>query len=57
LIEHAPQCGNLDRQIIVFDHDPGPCGGHDLIPRDELARPLEQHPEHIERPRADFHRS
>jgi hypothetical protein len=35
LIEHAAQRCDLDRQIIVFDHDTRPRGGHDLIPRDK----------------------
>jgi len=40
LIEDTPQRRDLDRQVVVFDRDPGPCGGHDLIARDEIARPL-----------------
>jgi len=55
LIEDTPQRRNLDRQVIIFDYDARPRSGHDLVARDEIARPLQQHAEHVERARAGFY--
>jgi len=55
-IERTAQCRNLDCQVIVVDHHPRPGGRHNLVPRDEVARPLDQHAENAEGARADFDR-
>ena len=50
----AMQGRNLDVEVVVPDDRPRPGGGHDLVPQEELARPPQQHPQHLERTRADF---
>jgi hypothetical protein len=52
-IEDAAKRRDLDREVAVLDHHSRPDGGDDLALRDETARPLDQHTEQIERPRAD----
>ena len=48
LVEHPAEGGDLDRQIGVLDHRPPPDGGHDLLFRDQFARPLDEHPQNVE---------
>src|ERR1700730_11084677 len=57
LIENAAKRRDLDREVAVLDHHSRPDGGDDLALRDETARPLDQHTEQIERPRADRDRA
>jgi hypothetical protein len=50
LVENPAKCGNLHVEIAVFDRGPGPDRSDDLGPQNELARPLDQHTENVERP-------
>jgi hypothetical protein len=56
-IENAAKRSDLHVQIVVLNHCCRPDGGDDLVSRDEIARPTEQHAEHVERARADFDRN
>jgi len=51
LVENPAKCGDLHVEIAVLDRGSGPDRGNDLGPRDELARPLDQHAEDVERTR------
>jgi hypothetical protein len=47
-VEDAAKGQNLDRQVTVCDHDPGPNGSHDFVLRDEIAVPLDEHVKYVE---------
>jgi hypothetical protein len=57
LIKSTAKRRDLHVQIVVLNHCCGPDGGDDLASRYEIARPTEQHAEHVERARADFDRN
>jgi hypothetical protein len=56
-IENAAKRSDLHVQIVVLNHCCRPDGGDNLVPREEIARPTEQHTEHVESARADFDRN
>ena len=56
VIEDAAQCCDLDVEVAVFDRRSRPDGVDDLVSRDEIPRPLDQHAENVERPPADRYR-
>ena len=56
IIEDAAQCCDLDVEVAVFDRRSRPNGLDDLVSRYEVARPLDQHAEKVERPPADCYR-
>ena len=56
-VKNPAKCGDLHVQIAVFDGRPRPDRGDELGPRDELARPLDQHAENPERARTHCQRS
>src|SRR6516162_7314656 len=53
LIEHPTKRRDLHSQVTVVDHGFGPDGGEEVVFRDDLTRPLDQHAENVERTRAD----
>jgi hypothetical protein len=57
LIENAAKRRDLHVQIVVLNHCCRPDCGDDFISREEIARPTEQHAEHVERAPADFDRN
>jgi hypothetical protein len=57
LIENAAERCDLDGQVVVFDHRSRPDSGNDFVLQDEVAVPLDQYTEHIERARADRDRN
>jgi hypothetical protein len=56
VIEDVPKRRDLNDQVIILDYRPRPDGNHDLVLRDQIPLPLDQHAEHVERARADRHR-
>src|SRR5216683_348803 len=56
VIEDAAQCCDLDVEVAVFDRRSQPDGLDDPVSRNEVARPLNQHAENVERPPADRYR-
>src|ERR1700730_8400482 len=52
-IEHTAERRYLHRQVAVLDDGPRPDGGDDLVLRDDLPRPLDQHAQNVERARPD----
>jgi hypothetical protein len=57
LVEDPAQRSDLDSQVTVFDNGSAPHGGDDLVFRDQLAAPLKQERQDVERPRAEPHRN
>lgn len=55
-VENPAKSGDLHVETVIFDDTLRPRRGNDLVSHDEIARPLDQHTENIERPRADRHR-
>src|SRR5205085_4485141 len=53
IVEDTAQARDLDGQVAVFDHCPGPDHVHDLISRDEIAGAIDQYAENIEGSPAD----
>jgi hypothetical protein len=41
-VKHAAQRRDLDGQIGILDDRPSPDGGHDLLFRDQITRPLDK---------------
>ena len=56
LVEDPAECGDLDRQIGIFDHRAPPDRRHDLFFGYEFARPFDEHAQDIERAGADGYR-
>ncbi len=56
VIEDAAQCSDLDVEVAVFDHRSRPDGLDDLVSQDEIARPLNEYAEKVERPPPDGYR-
>jgi hypothetical protein len=56
VIEEPAERRDLHVQIVVLDHRRRPDGSDDLVPRDEIPCPPDQHAENGERARADRHR-
>ena len=52
LVENSSQRGDLHVQIVVLDDRRGSHGVDDLVPRDEVARPSDQHAEDLKSARA-----
>src|ERR1700738_2812034 len=52
-VEHPAERRYLHRQVAVLDDGPRPDGGDDLVLRDDLPHPLDQHAENVERARPD----
>src|SRR6516162_11803456 len=52
-IEDPAKRRGLHSQITVVDHGLGPHGGEEVVFRDDLTGPLDQHTENVERARAD----
>jgi len=52
VIEDPAKGGDLHVQIVVLDHGRRPDRGDNLVARDHIPRPLDQHPEDIECARA-----
>jgi hypothetical protein len=57
VIKDAAQRRDLHVQVAVFDRRSRPDGLDDLGSREEIAWPLDQHAENVERARSDRHRS
>jgi hypothetical protein len=56
-IQHSPQRGDLDGQVVGLDRDIGPDGIHDLALRDNLAAAIHQQAKDPKRAGADLNRS
>ena len=52
-VENPAKCGDLDVEIAVLDDGLRPDDGNNFGPRDELARPLDQRGEYVERALTD----
>jgi hypothetical protein len=57
VVEGATERQDLDRQVTVRDYNTRPDGSHDLVFRNEVAMPLDEHAEYVERARPDRHRN
>src|SRR5215471_2319941 len=52
-IEHPAKRRGLHSQVTVIDHGLRPDSGEEIVFRDDLTGPLDQHSENIERARTD----
>src|SRR5690242_7821136 len=57
LVENPAECRDLHGQVGVLDDCPSPDGRHDLLFRNEITGPLDEHTENIEGSRADGDRN
>ena len=52
-VEDPAKSRDLNEQIALRDHRPGPAGAHDLFPRNDIASSLDQGRQDLERARSD----